>query len=388
MEKKELEIYIHIPFCVSKCRYCDFLSAAATEKTKMEYMEALYKEIHEKSFLYKHYQVVSVFIGGGTPTSLEASMIEKLLKLLKADFCFGEETEVTLEMNPGTVRKEDMEIYRDAGINRLSIGLQSSKDEELIRLGRIHTFQDFVNTYNTARKAGFTNINVDIMSAIPGQNVESYLDTLKAVTGLRPAPEHISAYSLIIEEGTPFYDSFERGELDLPDEDEEREMYRLTGQYLKECGYERYEISNYAKRNKECKHNMGYWKRVNYVGFGIGAASLIENRRFINDRDLNKYIGNPVVQIIEEQKLSKREQMEEMMFLGLRMCEGVSYKAFEDAFGVSMEKIYDTVIRKHLDNGLLEVFQKEAGERFLRLTDRGMDVCNYVMADFLEPEGV
>lgn len=386
MKLRELEIYIHIPFCVSKCRYCDFLSGKATEETKNAYMDALCKEIHEKSFEYREYQVISVFIGGGTPTTVEAGWIEKIMNLLREDYSLHKEAEITLEMNPGTVNKEDLEIFKKAGINRLSIGLQSANDKELRTLGRIHTYQDFADCYIAARSIGFSNINVDIMSAIPGQTVNSYKETLRAVTSLVPPPEHISAYSLIIEEGTPFFDAYERDELDLPGEDTERAMYGLTREFLQQWGYERYEISNYAKEGMECKHNIGYWQRVNYVGFGIGAASLIENKRFSNNRDLKKYIGNPIEQRVEEQVLSREEQMEEMMFLGLRMCEGVCYRRFEEIFGVTIENVYDTVIEKHIKNGLLELIEKEQKGKFLRLTEKGMDLCNYVMADFLEPE--
>lgn len=384
--KKEIELYIHIPFCVRKCKYCDFLSAPAGEDTIRIYMEALCREIREKSKQYQDYEVSTIFIGGGTPTAVEASWIAKLMENIREYYHVKADAEISMEMNPGTVKDTVLQIYKSAGINRLSIGLQSTEDDELQRLGRIHNYQQFLETYQQVRDAGFQNINVDIMSALPGQTLESYKRSLKRVAELVPLPEHISAYSLIIEEGTPFFDAFEAGTLELPEEETEREMYAFTEQFLKEYGYERYEISNYAQRGKECRHNLGYWQRKNYLGFGIGAASLVENVRFQNGSDLEEYCRKPEESVVEYQTLSVQEQIEETMFLGLRKTEGVSAERFEQIFGVTLEKVYGSVIEKHIQAGLLE-WKAVNGmpEKYLALTTRGLDVSNYCLADFLEP---
>ena len=378
--KKELEIYIHIPFCVQKCKYCDFLSGPATSEIKQQYMEALCREITGKSADYKEYQVTSVFIGGGTPSCVDPQWIEMLMQLVRDNYDLSAEAEITIEMNPGTVDKVSLEIYYHAGINRLSMGLQSARSDELAVLGRIHSYEQFLEAYFTARKIGFLNINVDIMSGLPGQILEDYLETLSKVTELDPPPEHVSAYSLIVEEGTPFYEAYERDELNLPDEETDRSMYEYTRTFLQQKGYERYEISNYAKKGFECRHNIGYWERKNYVGFGIGAASLVENVRFRNDNSLDRYIQRPCESVTDVEALSVEEQMAEMMFLGLRMKEGVSFQRFQNIFGISLIKVYGKVIEKHVQEGLLQVTE---GHVFLTL--RGMDVSNYVMADFLEP---
>lgn len=382
---KELMIYIHIPFCVRKCLYCDFLSAPADEDTKKAYMEALCLEIHEKSVHYGEYEVSSIFFGGGTPTAVEADWIQRIMQILRTDYQISEDAEITMEMNPGTVEEKDVTVYSEAGINRLSIGLQSAWDEELQSLGRIHTYEKFLETYDLVRKAGFNNVNVDLMSALPGQTPQKYRESLEKVLGLMPPPEHISAYSLIIEEETPFYKAYEEDRMVLPTEEEEREMYHLTKCVLEQYGYERYEISNYAKPGKECRHNIGYWQRKNYVGFGIGAASLVENERFANGRDLEAYIKTPCEVEEDRENLSVEEQMAETMFLGLRMEQGVSESLWMEEYHRSLTSVYGDVLQKHLKNGLLEWTEVEE-ERFIRLTEKGIDVSNYVMADFLEPK--
>ena len=378
--KKELEIYIHIPFCVQKCKYCDFLSGPATSEIKQQYMEALCREIMEKSAEYEGYHITSVFIGGGTPSCVEPEWIEKLMRLVRENYDLSEEAEITMEMNPGTVDRASLEIYYHAGINRLSMGLQSARSEELAVLGRIHSYEQFLEAYFTARKIGFLNINVDIMSGLPGQNLEDYMESLSKVTELDPPPEHVSAYSLIVEEGTLFYEAYERDELNLPDEETDRSMYEYTRTFLQQKGYERYEISNYAKKGFECRHNIGYWERKHYVGFGIGAASLVENVRFRNEDSLNRYIHNPCESVTDVEVLSVEEQMAEMMFLGLRMEKGVSFQRFQEVFGVGLMKVYGKVIEKHVQEGLLQIKKDQ-----VFLTLKGMDVSNYVMADFLEP---
>ena len=385
--KKELELYFHIPFCVRKCLYCDFLSAPADEGTKAQYMDALIRETRERAGDYRDYRVVSVFVGGGTPSTVPESLLEKLLEAVREGFELAETAEITMEVNPGTVNEEKLRRCREAGVNRLSIGLQSADDRELAVIGRIHTYGQFLETYYTARDCGFSNINVDLMSALPGQTLGSYLGTLEKVLALKPAPEHISAYSLIVEEGTPFYEMERKGILRIPDEECDRLMYAKTEELLGKEGYHRYEISNYAKPGYECRHNCGYWRRREYLGLGIGAASLIGNLRFRNGDSLEAYLNHPTGVREELQELTVEERMEEFMFLGLRMTEGVSVSAFQAVFGESMEKIYGNVIKKNLEDGLLEYRETdkwtETGGRRLALTKRGIDVSNMVMAEFL-----
>lgn len=382
---ENLEIYIHIPFCIRKCGYCDFLSAPAGRDTQEKYVHALEQEIRGRACEYGKYQVATVFIGGGTPSILGPEQIKRLLDALRSHYQVLPEAEITMEANPGTVDYDSLAGYRNAGVSRLSLGLQSSWDEELKALGRIHTWQQFLDAYGAAVAAGFTHINIDLMSGLPGQTPASYEVTLRRVAELRPGPEHISAYSLILEEGTAFAERFGAGKLQLPDEETERELYGLTERILREYGYGRYEISNYAKEGCECRHNVGYWIRENYLGLGIGAASLVENVRFQNGKVLEAYLEAPLEQREQEQRLTVAEQMEEYMFLGLRLTEGVSERKFYDTFRYGIEQVYGDVIKKHVSQGLLAYLDRAAG-RNLCLTRRGMDLANYVMADFLEPE--
>lgn len=375
IKKKPLSIYIHIPFCVRKCLYCDFLSGPAGDDAKNRYVNRLLEEIRQEAVKYHSYEVYTVFFGGGTPSLLPAFAIEQILKTVASAFCMKEECEISIEVNPGTVTEKKLMTYREVGINRLSIGLQSADNEELRLLGRIHTYEDFLKTYEMAVKSGFNNINIDLMSAIPKQTLQSYQQTLAKVLALKPQPAHISAYSLIIEEGTPFYENTPP----LPDEDTERELYKITNDILRKSGYHRYEISNYAKNGYECAHNKVYWKRGDYVGFGIGAASLVENVRFKNTEDVNLYLSE---QDIREsvQILSLEEQMEEYMFLGLRLTEGIKEADFRNAFGQSIGEVYPGVVDNFVKQGLL-LYEPEGG--CIALTERGLDVSNVVMAEFL-----
>ena len=470
--EQNLSLYLHIPFCVRKCLYCDFLSGPQSADMQEQYVEALCREIQETSPEYREYQVVSVFIGGGTPSVLLPEQTIRIMEMLKSCFTLTDTCEISMEMNPGTVTPEKMNAYRACGINRISIGLQSANDGELKALGRIHTCADFLKAYEMAVEAGFTNINVDLMSAIPEQTLKSYQETLQKVLALQPQPVHISAYSLIVEEGTPFYEQ----ELNLPDEETERRMYEITDDILRNAGYHRYEISNYAKAGKECVHNKVYWQRGNYLGLGIGSASLIQNVRFHNMTDISSYvnlmlgensIGNEIENASKEhgekfqaekdclkkgnaekdclkkgnvekndlrkenaekeqvekltaekeqvekvnaeienvkkdnieknsaeegnteknniesgnaacpektiigrvkklreevQELPIEEQMEEFMFLGLRMMEGVSERRFFENFGRRFEEVFPGVIEKHEKLGLLEVIREGAGK--------------------------
>lgn len=377
---ENISVYIHIPFCVRKCLYCDFLSGPASEASQKAYINALCEEIRSEAYKYEGFRVVSVFIGGGTPSVIDAEDIRRVLNTLRQSYRMAAECETTIEVNPGTVTEDKLRIYWECGINRLSIGLQSARNCELKALGRIHSYEDFLDTYEKAVKIGFSNINVDLMSAIPEQTLSSYRETLNRVLQLTPQPVHISAYSLIVEEGTPFYENTPK----LPDEDTEREMYKITCGILEKAGFHRYEISNYAKPGYECFHNKVYWTRGNYVGFGIGSASLVKNRRFHNITELESYVNHTKEYATGIQLLTIEEQMEEFMFLGLRMMKGVSEQEFYESYHQRFEQVFPGVIAKYEKLGLLatEVID---GTDFLqvKLTLQGIDVSNTVMADFL-----
>lgn len=374
---KKMGLYIHIPFCVKKCNYCDFLSAPSSKQVQIAYMDTLQKEIEEKAIAYKDWCVDTIFIGGGTPTSVPYETIVKMMDTVRAEFCLDKDCEITIECNPGTVTGEALKAYRAAGINRLSIGLQSADDELLKELGRIHTYEQFLETYTWAREAGFENVNVDVMSGLPGQTIEQYEDTLKKLVELHV--EHISAYSLIIEEGTPFFKQYEEDQLDLPDEETERDMYYRTKTMLDEAGFSRYEISNYAKKGYECRHNVRYWRREDYLGLGLGASSCMENVRFKNTDWLDEYVlESKYMDKCDVQELSSQECMEEFMFLGLRTTKGVSKTKFADTFGVTMNEVYDRALSKLKEQKLIA----EEGD-FVFLTEYGLDVSNRVWVEFL-----
>lgn len=380
-ERIPLELYVHIPFCVKKCEYCDFLSGPAGKEIQKAYVQALLKEI-QGSVDDSDREIVSVFIGGGTPSLLDASDISEIMKMLKKKFVFSDQAEVTIEANPGTLTLQKLRIYRESGINRLSLGLQSVNNDELRMLGRIHDFQGFLESYELARKAGFDNINVDLIFAVPGQTGKGWEYNLRTVAELQP--EHVSAYSLIIEEGTPFAEK----DLDLPDEDTEYEMYEDTSRILQEYGYAQYEISNYARDGYICRHNSGYWKRTEYLGLGLGAASLMPWKgsravlRFHNTENMQEYLqwsGCPEKIRKNETLLSVKEQEEEFMFLGLRMTEGVSETGFYKRFDVPMEEVYGEVLEKYRSMGFME-----KNKDLWRFTRQGIHVSNQILSDFLQ----
>ena len=397
--KEELSLYIHIPFCVRKCGYCDFLSAPADEKARDRYVQALLMEIERyRGTETADRKIKTLYIGGGTPSTLSVKQLECIMQKIKCTFNFYGNIEASMEMNPGTASKEKCRALYQMGINRLSIGLQSTDDKELNTLGRIHSYEDFINTYTWCREAGFQNINVDLMAALPYQTVESYTTGLRKI--IRLAPEHISAYSLILEEGTPFYQKYNSGCYPLPDEEQERLMYRETEQILAQAGYERYEISNYAKKGYACRHNLVYWQGGDYLGLGLGSSSYMDGVRFHNTTDLNTYVNQGAC-VEDREELSVQAKMEEFMFLGLRVMAGVFGTEFEKRFGKTMEDVYGDVLPKHEEEGLLRIERKEARkedrkeaaaaepakgktniERVM-LTTKGVDVSNYVFADFL-----
>lgn len=397
--KRPLGLYLHFPFCVRKCRYCDFLSFPSGEAGREIYLERLKEEIKARGAIYQDYNIETLFIGGGTPSLMTGQQLTELLDTVRASFHVSPVGEWTMECNPGTTDAETLRIYRNAGINRLSFGLQSMNDEELKYLGRIHTAKQFTENYQAARRVGFENINIDLMSALPGQTTASWLDTLNKAAAFEP--EHLSAYSLIIEEGTPFWDLYgddRSGEADadgiiadgvvgqqgkaailtLPDEDSERQMYHLTKKILAEKGYERYEISNYARKGFECRHNLIYWQRKDYLGLGLGAASMVGNRRFSNVSDMTSYMHD--WSYCQEEILDRKAQIEETMFLGLRCTAGVSDRMFTKKFGQSMMDIYGDIIRKYISEGFL-VFHPSEGR--LAFSEAGTDVSNWILSDFL-----
>lgn len=377
MKNKKLGIYIHIPFCARKCNYCDFLSAPETRETKERYLSLLDREMQLYKEIVSAREADTLFIGGGTPSFLETDLTDKLLCSVKKWIPSENLKEFTIECNPNSVTEEKLNLYKEAGVTRISLGMQSACDEELKKLGRLHSVKEFEKTYELVRKHGFERVNIDVMAAIPGQTIESYKHTLEYVVGL--SPEHISSYSLIIEEGTPFYEKYR--ENPPVDEDTDRQMYDLTKEILGRHGYHRYEISNYAKEGQECIHNLKYWQGGDYLGFGLGAASCMEHERWSNVRGLTDYEdricrGQKPVEQTEE--ISKEEQMAEFMFLGLRCMEGVSAERFEKRFHQSLEERYGKVLHKYENMGLMRLVNGN-----WQLTEQGIDVSNHIFADFL-----
>ena len=384
--KKPLGLYLHIPFCVQKCQYCDFLSGKGNREEMEAYVEALLKEIcaykTDQQNNISNFFVQTIYFGGGTPSILEAEAIRRLLDTIRACFVVMPSAEITLEVNPGTVTREKIRQYKEMGINRLSIGLQSVREEELRLLGRIHTFSEFLDCFQMARQEGFTNISIDLISGLPNQTKEQFLESLSVVASL--GVEHISVYSLIIEEGTPFFELYGEGgsrQNELISEDLDREFYELTKQMLAKAGYERYEFSNYAKVGYESKHNCSYWIGVDYLGLGLGASSYFCGSRFYNTRNRIEYNKNAEHLSLlrqEVQVLSEKERMEEFMFLGLRLCKGVSKQEFAHRFHCEIEEIYGTVLKRLEKIGVL-ICTRDT----IALTDFGIDVSNQVLAEFL-----
>jgi oxygen-independent coproporphyrinogen-3 oxidase len=371
---KAIGLYIHIPFCKQKCLYCDFPSFSGKDDLMKEYSIALSREIEKNSsLLYK-----SIFIGGGTPTYLSLNSWEiiksSIDRLYKTD-----DLEFTIEANPGTLNKDILLLFKNMGVNRLSIGLQSCDNNILKTIGRIHNYSDFLTAYEMAGKMGFNNINVDLMFGLPDQTMEQWKMTLNSIVKL--APKHISCYSLIVEEGTPFYNMQQSGKLNLPSEEVEREMYHYAVNFLRENGYNQYEISNFAKENMECRHNIIYWEAKEYMGCGSGAHSFYNGERFSNKVKIEDYINsmrennNAVDEIY---KNSVKDNMEEFMFMGLRMTEGISIEEFHKRFNIDIFSIYGHIINKFINNSLLMM---KNGRIFL--SPEGIEVSNSVMCEFI-----
>lgn len=387
--KKDLGLYLHIPFCIQKCGYCDFLSAPAGREEREAYVQALEKEIRSYGDFAGGYRVSTVFVGGGTPSCLEVSQTERIFEAVKDTFEIERMPEISMEMNPGTVTKEKLQAYKNCGINRLSIGLQSVRDSNLRLLGRIHTYEEFLESFRLAREAGFQNINVDLISSLPGQTEEFWREELKTIAEL--SPEHISVYQLILEEGTTFYEKYAAHPELLPDEETSRAIYQATEEVLGQYGFHQYEISNYAKEGRECRHNLKYWERDDYLGLGLGAASMVRNIRMNNTGDMKTYLekcGEPKTMRTDVQFLEEPRQIEEFMFLGFRKTRGISKKEFRRVFGRDIELVYEKALKKLFSSGML----LEKKDR-LYLSKEGVLLSNAVLSEFLfdsldEPENL
>lgn len=376
---RDVSLYIHIPFCKSKCYYCDFLSfPGCTVSEHKRYVEALIEEIKAYSdvAIRNDYIVKTIFIGGGTPSILDGAYIRQIVETIYSVFVVSMDVEFTIEGNPDSLCTDKLKLYKEIGINRLSIGLQSAVDDELKIIGRPHNYDQFVAAYNSARQCKFHNINIDIMSDLPTQTFKSYGSTLARVLSF--APEHISAYSLILEENTPFFYDEEIKRL-IPDEEIDRKMYAQTKKLLSISGYNRYEISNYSKTGYECRHNLTYWSGGDYIGVGLGSSGYIEGYRYSNISDMREYIeANPKDKICDRHILSRKDMIEEYMFLGLRKIKGISVEEFSSRFEENIYGLYGDVISKYIDMELL-IIDKDN----LRFTDKGLDICNQVLSDFL-----
>lgn len=374
---KSIGVYIHIPFCKRKCYYCDFVSFANKENIFKDYVEALLKEIENANL--EKYKIKTVYIGGGTPSILDSEDIGKILDTIRRNL--EENAEITIEVNPGTVTENKLKEYISFGINRISIGLQSSSDKLLKEIGRIHNFKEFLNTYELAKKAGFKNINVDLILGLPSQTLEAIKDTLDKVIFLNPT--HISIYSLILEEGTKLEEMINNKELEMIDEDLERNMYWETKRILEENGFKHYEISNFAKPGYESKHNLDCWKQKEYIGFGVAAHSYLESTRYSNIENIEKYIeninnGKFANNIIINEKQNLESMQKEYMLIGLRKIEGVSIREYKNKFGENPIFIYKTELDKLIGQNLIEI-----DEDNIRLTYKGLDFANIVWEEFV-----
>ena len=403
----ELGIYVHIPFCMKKCDYCDFISYSNCFDMQDKYVETLLEEIEENKDLIKNNFISTIYIGGGTPSAIKPELIKRILaKIYDIIDILAEKIEITIEVNPGTTTKKNLEMYRKCGINRLSIGLQSTDDFILKDIGRIHNYAQFLDTYKWANEVGFENINVDLMLGLPGQNIKMLKNSLEKVINLKPMPNHISVYSLIVEEGTKIEQRIEKGELNLPDDEEERTQYHYMKNFLELNGYKHYEISNFAKPEFESKHNMNCWEQKQYVGFGVAASSYVNGVRYSNTSDLEKYLsvktsdidivegnitrsnkieteigrgldGFENVRVIEENQ-NKFDMEKEFMILGLRKLDGVSISKFEEKFGENPIYLFRNELNKLVEEDLIEIDLD-----YIKLTSKGLDLANLVWEEFV-----
>lgn len=377
MRNRELGVYVHIPFCKRKCEYCDFISYCNKDNLIETYVEALKKEINLQNI---QSYIDTIYIGGGTPSYIESKYIKEIMKEIKKKN-IRKNAEITIEVNPGTVTEAKLKDYKECGINRLSIGLQSTKDELLRQIGRIHDYNQFLETYKLARKVGFENINVDLMIGLPNQKIMDLKESLNKIIELQP--EHISVYSLIVEEGTPISKKIQSGELTLPNENEERNMYWYVKNTLELSGYNHYEISNFSKKGYESRHNMSCWNQCQYFGFGVAAHSYRDITRYSNITDINEYIKN-----IQKGNLSKNRIIHEIqkesdtekeyMLLGLRKIEGVKINNFKAKFVKNPIYLFRNELKKLSDENLIAV-----DANTIRLTPKGIDLANLVWEEFV-----
>lgn len=383
LEIKKIGIYVHIPFCKQKCYYCDFVSYANSDKKVEEYIKALKKEIKEesKNINREDYIINTIYIGGGTPSFIEERYISEIVYEIKENYNIEKEAEITIEVNPGTVNEEKLKEYKNAGINRLSIGLQSTKNELLKEIGRIHTYEEFLNCYNLARKVGFKNINVDLMLGLQNQALENVEESLKEV--IRLQPQHISFYSLIVEENTTIEKMIEQGEINLPDEKLERKMYWNAKKILEENNYIHYEISNFAKKGYESKHNLNCWKQNEYLGFGVAAHSYFENKRYCNTNCIEEYCKNINDENINKNRTiceiqTEEEKKKEYMLLGLRKIEGIDIQEFKNKFIENPIYKFHKELEKLVNEDLVEIDLNQ-----IKLTNKGLDFANLVWEEFV-----
>ena len=378
---KNLGIYIHIPFCKRKCHYCDFISFSGKQKLIEQYINSLKKEISNYKINKEDYRIQTIYFGGGTPSFIESSYIVEIINTLKQKFNISKEVEITIEVNPGTVNEQKLQDYYNAGINRISFGLQSTKSELLKLVGRIHSYSSFLDAYNLARKVGFKNINIDLMIGLPVQTLEDVQKDLERITELKP--EHISVYSLIVEEGTIIEQKISNKELYLPSENLERKMYWKVKEELQKQGYIHYEISNFAKLKHESRHNLSCWNQEEYIGFGLAAHSYIDDTRYSNTENLQDYIvgvavhRDPQIKTIHEIQ-SEEDKMKEYMLLGLRKIEGVKISDFKNRFIDNPIYLYKDSLSKLVTQGLIEIDVDN-----IKLTNKGIDLANLVWEEFV-----
>ena len=374
---KEIGIYIHIPFCIKKCEYCDFVSYCNKEKYVPQYINALKKEI--KNNINKEYKITTIYIGGGTPSSIKENYIADIIETIKLNMNDEnlkefKNVEVTIEVNPGTVTEKKLKTYKEIGINRLSIGVQETHDELLKSIGRIHTYEEFLKTYNLARKIGFNNINVDLIIALPNQTIQDIKENLEKIIKLNP--EHISVYSLILEEGTLFYNKYNENKIKLPDEELERNMYWYVKNTLENNGYMHYEISNFSKKGFESKHNMNCWNQEEYLGFGVAAHSYNNKTRYSNTNSIEEYIKGSNKIIHEKQTLE--DMQKEYMLLGLRKIEGINIQKFKNKFAQNPIFIFKEQLSKLVNEELIIIDGNK-----IKLTNKGLDLANIVWEEFV-----
>lgn len=374
---KELGIYVHIPFCKQKCSYCDFISYCDKNDLIEKYIKALKQEIENSSV--NEYEISTIYIGGGTPSYIESKYISEILKTIKQKYNISKNVEITIEVNPGTATKEKLRDYVEAGINRISIGLQSCNNNLLKMIGRIHTYEEFLSTYKLAREVGFKNINVDLMIGLPNQTLDDVKKSLEEISKLNP--EHISVYSLIVEEGTPIEKKIADGQLKLPNEELEREEYWEVKKFLESLGYKHYEISNFAKTGYESKHNLNCWEQKEYLGFGAAAHSYMKKTRYSNTENIEKYINQEMqseqLHIVHEVQ-KEEEQKKEYMLLGLRKIDGVQISSFKNKFGCNPIMEFKNELNKLTQEGLIEIDLDQ-----IKLTEKGIDLANIVWEEFI-----